>query len=169
MAACVCFWAPGAPGRFLSISRVVRRGPNPPLAAGERGGHTCGMADSAPPATRRVFIEDVRGNNAYLRATWHPDTRVVVVSHWVGEVCTASTPISVNEAGKLINLLVTALEGAAHLPVPVQAAPPPSRARLSALLNWVRSRFPVGARLFALHSANSREVSETDQRQPRSA
>ncbi len=33
-----------------------------------------------PP--NRVFLEDVRGKDAYLRATWHDDSATIVFSHW---------------------------------------------------------------------------------------
>jgi hypothetical protein len=65
------------------------------------------VAETAP---RRLLLPDVRGNNQYLRATWHEDTSVVVVSHWVGDVCVASTPVALADAAQLIGLLAGALE-----------------------------------------------------------
>jgi hypothetical protein len=83
----------------------------------------------AEATTRRVYLPDVRGNDQYLRATWHPETAVVVVSHWVGEVCVASTPVGVADLSNLIGLLVSALQDTATpLPLPrasmAPAAPP---------------------------------------------
>lgn len=85
-----------------------------------------------------MFIEDVRTIDAYLRATWHPETGVVVVSHWSGEVCTASTPISIEACGELLRLLVTALEETVRS---AQSAPPAPEAATSLadrLLDWAR-------------------------------
>ena len=61
---------------------------------------------------RRVLIEDRRHTGAYLRATWHPERRVVVISHWHGDVCAASTTLSLADLPKLISLLVSALSDA---------------------------------------------------------
>jgi hypothetical protein len=101
---------------------------------------------------RRVFLPDVRGNDQYLRATWHPDTAVVVVSHWVGEVCVASTPLSVADASKLIGLLVTALQDTATKPfeAPVSAV----SATTWTALTWERIRRhfqPKLAQIIAIH------------------
>jgi hypothetical protein len=85
---------------------------------------------------RRVFVEDFRDNGAYLRATWHPDRAVVVLSHWQGDICRASTAIPVAEGSKLIELLVTALRDAAvsgTAPSPVQGRQPSLRDRLRGL------------------------------------
>ena len=56
----------------------------------------------------RVFLADGRGGDRYLRVTFHPDTDTVVFSHWHGDVCVASTPVSLAEAAKLIELLARA-------------------------------------------------------------
>jgi hypothetical protein len=62
--------------------------------------------DQAPH--RRALIKDQRHPGAYLRATWHPERRVVVISHWHGDVCTASTTLSLVDLPKLLSLLVSA-------------------------------------------------------------
>jgi hypothetical protein len=61
----------------------------------------------------RVFVPDARNELRYLRVTWHPDRRLVVLSHWRDDVCLASTPIDLTQVSKLIGLLVGALEDAA--------------------------------------------------------
>ncbi len=66
--------------------------------------------------SRRVFLPDVRGEERYLRVTWHRDTSTIVFSHWRGDVCVASTPISLNDASRLIGLVVGALKEAAAYP-----------------------------------------------------
>lgn len=53
----------------------------------------------------RVLIEDVRGNDGFLRVTLHEDTGVIVFSHWVGEMCVAATRIPLSAAGELMELL----------------------------------------------------------------
>ena len=61
----------------------------------------------------RVFVPDLRDELRYLRVTWHPDRRVVVLSHWRDDVCLASTPIELSQISRLVGLLVSALEDAA--------------------------------------------------------
>ena len=58
---------------------------------------------------QRVFLADLRGNDQYLRVTWHPDTAVLVVSHWAGRVCTVSTPVALGDASQLIDMLYASL------------------------------------------------------------
>lgn len=62
--------------------------------------------------TRSVVLPDIRGEGRSLRITWHPTTSTVVFSHWNGSVCTASTPVSLAEASRVIDLLVGALRTA---------------------------------------------------------
>lgn len=99
------------------------------------------MAALEASGGRRVFIEDVRGNDAFLRATWHPETRVVVISHWSGELCTAATPIPIDEASTLIGLLVNALQEAVVPAVPAAVAPASEKLRtglLTRITSWIR-------------------------------
>jgi hypothetical protein len=70
----------------------------------------------------RVFVPDVRDELRYLRVTWHPDRRIVVLSHWRDDICLASTPIELDQISKLIGLLVAALEDAAMPEAQVAAA-----------------------------------------------
>lgn len=87
--------------------------------------------------TRRLFLPDVRGTDRYLRVTWHKDTSTVVFSHWHADVCVSSTPISLEDATKLIGLMVGALKEAALRPV--ESALP--KVGSGGLLDWVRQRF----------------------------
>jgi hypothetical protein len=59
--------------------------------------------------TRTLVLPDIRGEDRVLRITWHPASFTVVFSHWTGSVCTASTPVSLSEASRVIDLLVGAL------------------------------------------------------------
>ena len=65
--------------------------------------------------TRSLVLSDARGFDRCLRVTWHPASSTVVFSHWSGSVCTASTPVRLPEASKLIDLLVDALRQVAEL------------------------------------------------------
>ena len=98
--------------------------------------------------TRTVVIGDVRGNERYLRVTWHPDTGTLVFSHWNGPVCSASTPVHLGDATKVIDLVVRALketvERQPSVPHPVQ---PPRRDWLE---NLRRVAGPSVARVLAL-------------------
>jgi hypothetical protein len=87
----------------------------PPCGAPGNGGSVI-LVGVAEMSNRRVSVADVRGNDQYLRATWHPETSTVVVSHWVGSVCIASTPIALADASNLIGLLVNALHETATRP-----------------------------------------------------
>ena len=53
----------------------------------------------------RVLIGDARHNGRYVRATWHAEGRVFVISTWADEVCTGAVRLPVHKAPELINLL----------------------------------------------------------------
>ena len=76
--------------------------------------------------SRRLFLPDVRGEERYLRVTWHRDSSTLVFSHWRGDVCVASTPISLNDASRLIGLVVGALKEAAAYPAKTDAKSQPN-------------------------------------------
>jgi hypothetical protein len=61
-----------------------------------------------------------------MRVTWHKDTSTMVCSHWQGDVCLASTQVSLENATRLIGLVVEALKDAAARPA---TAGPPSQRR----------------------------------------
>lgn len=63
--------------------------------------------------TRTVLLGDARDTDRYLRVTWHPGSSTVVFSHWNGPVCAASTPVELDDASHLVELLVGALREAA--------------------------------------------------------
>jgi hypothetical protein len=62
-----------------------------------------------PVGTRTVVLGDARADDRFLRVTWHPSSSTLVFSHWLGAVCTASTPVRLAEATKLIEFLTGAL------------------------------------------------------------
>jgi hypothetical protein len=95
-----------------------------------------------------VFLLDARGDGQYLRATWHPNGRLFVLSHWQDDVCVAATRLDVADAGELVALLATGLTDAATTPVappaPPQPVTPSARARARSALRWLRSRAGLG-------------------------
>jgi hypothetical protein len=100
-------------------------------------------------SSRRVFIQDSRGGEGFLRATWHAEGRTVVFSTWEGDLCVGATRIRVEDSAELIGLLARALAEASTT-VPSSSAPlsgPPSapvvhswRQRLAAWVRQARGR-----------------------------
>lgn len=88
--------------------------------------------------TRSLVLPDVRGEERYLRVTWHPLTSTVVFSHWTGSVCTASTPVSLPQASQIIELLVSALRGLANETVSWRGSREPETSWLRGLLGRIR-------------------------------
>jgi hypothetical protein len=88
-------------------------------------------AERRARASFRAFLLDARGDGQYLRATWHPNGRLFVLSHWQDDVCVAATRIDVAEAGELISLLAAGLADAATVATP----PAPGRVE-SAVIPW---------------------------------
>lgn len=88
------------------------------------------------------------GADRYLRVTWHKDTSTVVFSHWQGDVCVSSTPVSLGDATKLIGLMVGALKEVALRPMETAASAPVS----GGLFDRLRQRFKPGlAQVVKLH------------------
>lgn len=78
-------------------------------------------------------MRDQRDTGGRLRLSWHADRRVLVVSHWRGAVCVATTPVDVSALPGMIGLMVGALSEAAGSgpagglrgrPGPARAGPP---------------------------------------------
>jgi hypothetical protein len=63
-----------------------------------------------------VFLQQALGADEFLRVTWHETDRVIVFSHWRGELCVAATPVKVTDTAELATLLVQALVHAATQP-----------------------------------------------------
>ena len=62
------------------------------------------MADPvALPAVHRELFADVRGRS--LRASWHPEVGVVVLSIWEREVCIGTFHLAITDAGRLSAML----------------------------------------------------------------
>ena len=89
-----------------------------------------------------MFLTDVRGNDLYLRATWHPDSATIVFSHWNGEICMASTPVALADCTKLIDLMVRSLSAVAERRLP-PIEPPRARSVVERLKYRLRPRLAV--------------------------
>jgi hypothetical protein len=75
-----------------------------------------GVGARRPRVRRRVFIRDDRHDGRYLRATWHPERQMFVVSTWNDELCTGAVRLSAQDAGELATLIVEGLTEAAREP-----------------------------------------------------
>jgi hypothetical protein len=70
------------------------------------------MATARPlPETGSVFL-DARGGDRALRASWHTEAGLVVLSLWHGNVCSGSFRLSVDEVPDLIDMLRDGLDQA---------------------------------------------------------
>ena len=74
------------------------------LDIGVRWAHNCDVAKVHRLSNREHFVDD-RGTG--LRATWHPEGRVVVVSLWDGDRCRGTFRLPIADAARLANLLLT--------------------------------------------------------------
>jgi hypothetical protein len=87
---------------------------------------------------RSLHLPDVRGGDRYLRVTWHADTSTLVLSHWRDAICVASTPVTLEDATRLVGLVVGALKEKAIL----AAGAPNAEAKTGTnLLTRLRQRF----------------------------
>jgi hypothetical protein len=92
---------------------------------------------------RRTLVADIRNDRRYLRASWHPESGVVVFSHWHDGVCTATTPVALADIPKLVGLLVNALGEAATTSISTSGRRPPGNSPSgvrSRLRQWLRPR-----------------------------
>ena len=63
------------------------------------------------PKTGSVFL-DARGGDRALRATWHQEAGVVVLSLWRDNVCAGTFRLQIDEVPELIDLLRAGLDRA---------------------------------------------------------
>ena len=76
----------------------------------------CILGDVDEIRVRSVVLDDARGADRLLRVTWHPASSTMVFSHWSGPVCTASTPVALPDASRIIDLMVSALRDGVERP-----------------------------------------------------
>jgi hypothetical protein len=103
-----------------------------------------------------LVLGDQRGGGRYLRASWHAESRSIVLSHWSDDVCTASSRVALADAPRLIGFFVDSLHHAATAPLP-SAAPAPAPGSRSPVLRfveearaWLQRRLAPAAPLIAL-------------------
>ena len=78
--------------------------------------HTRTMAVVELHAARREILVDERGDA--LRATWHPQERTILVSHWRDDVCRGTFRLTPPEAVRLAGFLITSIGDALVSPIP---------------------------------------------------
>lgn len=90
---------------------------------------------------RTLMLSDARGGDRFLRVSWHPASSTLVFSHWTGTICTASTPVKLPEASKIVDIVVSSLRDVAEA---VSGPVAPSGPRL--MDRWLkRARPPLAA------------------------
>jgi hypothetical protein len=68
------------------------------------------------PTLHSDWFSDDRGDGRRLQVTWHPEHRLVVLSIWQRDRCTASFRLPVEDADRMITLLAGSLREAATTP-----------------------------------------------------
>ena len=122
-----------------------------------------------PTKRHRVFVEDARRNGGYLRATWHPERRVFVLSTWDGDVCTGAVRVPAADAADLVALVTDGLAELAAAPpvVPAPTAQPPGPGRWAVLrtrlARWLDGG-PGGAGAIAIRPVASAAARATERR-----
>jgi hypothetical protein len=80
---------------------------------------------ASAPGGHRAVLSDCRGRNRVLRASWHHEAGLLVLSLWRDDACVGTARLSPQESARLAELIVAGL--AEHLPPqelpPDQAAP----------------------------------------------
>ncbi|MDH2415416.1 hypothetical protein [Nocardioides sp. CER19] len=66
---------------------------------------------SPQPRSARVVLGDTRGDGRALRATWHAEAGVLVLSVWKGNVCTATVRLAPDQVHGLLEALADGLPG----------------------------------------------------------
>jgi hypothetical protein len=100
-------------------------------------GHTRDMGEREVVYDRQEWFADFRGEGRRMRARWHREEGLVVLSLWQGSSCTATFRMPVQDAARLIGTLADSLSDAARPPAP--AGNPPKR-WTDAFRGWFRQR-----------------------------
>ena len=83
-----------------------------------------------------------------MRASWHRDARIVVLSLWTDELCTGTFRLRLEDAPDLVHLLVDAMAQAP--PAPPEPPVPPRRTRWRGRVAHLFRRTPL-APVITLH------------------
>jgi hypothetical protein len=105
---------------------------------------------------QRLSIPDARGEGASLRVTRHPEQRKIVLSHWRGGLCVASTPVELSEVPALIGVLADAL-GDAIAPPAHEVTPGRRPSLLESVRAWLRPRLASVVELRVVREPSSDE------------
>ena len=107
-----------------------------------------------------IAIPDARDRGASLRVTRHPEQHKVVLSHWRGRICVASTPIELSEVPALIGILVDSLAERRESASAQTAMPGVVRFSevLSLFRQWLRPRLTQIAEIRTLSTGAERET-----------
>ena len=71
------------------------------------------MADPTALPVRGEVVVDARGGDRALRATWHPEHGLVVLSVWRGARCVATVQVEAAEVPHLVDVLVRGVASSA--------------------------------------------------------
>jgi hypothetical protein len=63
---------------------------------------------------QRVLVPDARGLDRFVRATWHAEQQMFVISTWDGDVCTGTVRVLPSDLGDLVSLLAHGMGVAAR-------------------------------------------------------
>ncbi|HEY8545101.1 MAG TPA: hypothetical protein VIL36_08635 [Acidimicrobiales bacterium] len=157
------FFSPHAAVLAIESAPVLGSEPaRPPEPDTPDGGPVSPVVRRSRVRRHRVLIGDARHNGRYVRATWHADGRVFVLSTWADEVCTGAVRVPVHKAPELINLLSDGLADALDprqvaerkTPSPIEAA----QVQMLGLKARILRRLRVAAAQ-ATTSLRAREVS----------
>lgn len=67
------------------------------------------MSNVVPLPVNATVLGDVRDTGRALRATWHLEDRVMVLSLWRDDTCVATARLSPEEAARLATTIVDGL------------------------------------------------------------
>jgi hypothetical protein len=91
--------------------------------------------ESRATASRATWFRDPRSPVRRLRASWHPENGLVVLSVWDRERCSATFRLPIEDAPALMHFLVDALADAST------AQPPTVESGWERMLDRLRRRF----------------------------
>jgi hypothetical protein len=66
------------------------------------------MGEGLRERSRVTWLRDARTPARRMRASWHPDAGVVVLSMWADDLCTATFRLPIDDAPELMHLLIDA-------------------------------------------------------------
>ena len=102
--------------------------------------HAGNVGEGLPTSAHAEWFRDPRSLDRRMRASWHPEAGVVVLSLWADQTCAATFRLSLDDVPAFAHLLVDALaEAPAPAPEPVETA----HRSLAAVLRQRLHRRPI--------------------------